>query len=128
MSIDVQVYASHLLSFTQYKHVSLCAGRCAAVSDGAYSWSSGTSMAVPHVAGAAARFLADHPGADPKQARTILPPPLSPAGSLLRTCMPGPGDQAPGRCAQRDPGTCGLCHCLLASEAAVSHFSMGGSS
>lgn len=37
-----------------------------------YGFKSGTSMASPHVAGAAARYIAEHPGASPAQVRAGL--------------------------------------------------------
>ena len=40
--------------------------------DGGYSTSSGTSMAAPHVAGAAAQYIATNPGATPAQVRAGL--------------------------------------------------------
>ncbi len=40
--------------------------------DGGYAYSSGTSMASPHVAGAAALFLALHPGATPDDVKANL--------------------------------------------------------
>ncbi|MEW5313701.1 MAG: hypothetical protein WDW38_005246 [Sanguina aurantia] len=46
-----------------------CGGpsRCADLSDAAYAWASGTSMAVPHVAGVAAQLLSSWPTATPAQ-------------------------------------------------------------
>ena len=46
-----------------------CGGatRCDTVSDSSYSWSSGTSMAVPLVAGVSAVYLSNHPNASPQE-------------------------------------------------------------
>ena len=53
---------------------SACGGdsRCAAVTDSAYAWASGTSMAVPLVAGVAANYLAEHPSASPAQVKAKI--------------------------------------------------------
>ena len=54
--------------------ISACGGpnRCGTVSDTAYAVASGTSMAAPHVAGAAAVYLSAHPTASPAQVRAAL--------------------------------------------------------
>ena len=41
------------------------AGRCDPLNDSNYAWASGTSMAVPHVAAAAAIYLSQTPKASP---------------------------------------------------------------
>ncbi|CAK0785055.1 hypothetical protein CVIRNUC_008260 [Coccomyxa viridis] len=48
------------------------AGKCPEVSDTAYAWASGTSMAVPHAAGMAAIYLSDHPSAEPREVIAAL--------------------------------------------------------
>eukprot|EP01023_Acetabularia_acetabulum_P067910 TRINITY_DN9490_c0_g1_i8.p1 TRINITY_DN9490_c0_g1~~TRINITY_DN9490_c0_g1_i8.p1 ORF type:complete len:592 (-),score=94.94 TRINITY_DN9490_c0_g1_i8:1086-2861(-) len=51
-----------------------CGGvqRCDTVHDAAYTWADGTSMAVPHVAAAAAIFLGEVPDAKPADVRKVL--------------------------------------------------------
>ena len=44
---------------------SYTAGRCDPLNDSNYAWASGTSMACPHVAAAAAIYLEQHPDASP---------------------------------------------------------------
>ncbi len=51
----------------QRECVGAAAGKCPEVSDTAYAWASGTSMAVPHAAGMAAIYLSDHPSAEPRE-------------------------------------------------------------
>lgn len=48
------------------------ASRCKDLTDTAYTWASGTSMAVPHVAGMAAIFLEDNPQATPAEVEQAL--------------------------------------------------------
>ena len=45
----------------------IAAGRCSPLNDSNYAWASVTSMAVPHVAGAAAIYLSQNPNATPAQ-------------------------------------------------------------
>eukprot|EP00879_Flechtneria_rotunda_P001995 GHRR01002171.1.p1 GENE.GHRR01002171.1~~GHRR01002171.1.p1 ORF type:complete len:748 (+),score=234.78 GHRR01002171.1:134-2377(+) len=51
-----------------------CGGpsRCSSVTDAAYTWASGTSMAAPHVTGFVAVWLADHPEATPAQVHDAI--------------------------------------------------------
>ncbi|KAL4418998.1 hypothetical protein ABPG77_000863 [Micractinium sp. CCAP 211/92] len=53
---------------------SACGGpsRCEAVTDSAYTYASGTSMAVPHVAGVAAIYLGNNPGAAPRDVSAAI--------------------------------------------------------
>lgn len=53
---------------------SVCGGqrRCGTVSPSTYAYASGSSMAVPHVAGAAAVYLSQHPEASPQQVGAAL--------------------------------------------------------
>ncbi|GBF94509.1 peptidase S8 [Raphidocelis subcapitata] len=46
--------------------------RCGHATDAAYTWASGTSMAVPHVAGAAALYLERNPRASPADVKAAL--------------------------------------------------------
>ena len=55
------------------------AGRCSVLNDTAYTWASGTSMAVPHVAGLAAMYLQSNPAATPRQVKQ----------AILRAATPG---------------------------------------
>jgi subtilisin family serine protease len=54
--------------------LSACGGlnRCASPSDTSYALSTGTSMATPHVAGAAAAYLSANPGASPSAVAAAL--------------------------------------------------------
>ncbi len=47
-------------------------GECGLCHPSGFGLSDGTSMAAPHVAGAAALYLAGHPGASPVQVKTAL--------------------------------------------------------
>lgn len=48
------------------------ASRCAQLSDDAYTWASGTSMAAPLVSGAAASYLSEHPEASAAEVRALM--------------------------------------------------------
>ncbi|UPR00512.1 dihydroxy-acid dehydratase [Chloropicon primus] len=53
---------------------SACGGdsRCNTVTDSAYAWASGTSMAVPLVAGVAANYLSENPNASPAEVKRVI--------------------------------------------------------
>ena len=53
---------------------SACGGdsRCTDLSDTAYAWASGTSMAVPLVAGVAANYLQERPMASPEEVKQAI--------------------------------------------------------
>lgn len=61
------------------------ASRCGKVTPRAMAWATGTSMAVPHIAGAAAVYLGEHPGATPEEVRAAL------VGSATRGALSGDG-------------------------------------
>ena len=63
---------------------------------GGYNTTSGTSMASPHVTGAAALYLSDHPGASPAAVAAAL----KAAGNLLWNAAGDP-DKNEGDAAQR---------------------------
>ncbi|CAD7701558.1 unnamed protein product [Ostreobium quekettii] len=48
------------------------AGRCKNLTDSAYTWNEGTSMAVPHVAGVAAMYLGEYPDASPAEVKEAI--------------------------------------------------------
>lgn len=61
------------------------ASRCGEITPRAMAWATGTSMAVPHIAGAAAIFLGEHPQATPEEVRRAL------VGSATRGALSGDG-------------------------------------
>lgn len=70
---------------------SVCGGvrRCGNVTRDTYAFASGTSMAVPHVTGAAALYLARNPQATPAEVRTALINAASPDKIDPRLLSPG---------------------------------------
>jgi subtilisin family serine protease len=70
--------------------LSACGGanRCANPGDNAYARASGTSMAAPHVAGAAALYLSRRPSALPEEVAAALRAAATP-GRLRGSMLPG---------------------------------------
>lgn len=77
------------------------AGRCTPLNDSNYAWASGTSMAVPQVAGAAAIYLGHNPNATPAQVSHAIT--SSSTTGLLNTDDMLPG--TPNRLLFVDPDT-----------------------
>jgi subtilisin family serine protease len=61
------------------------ASRCGQVTPRAMTWATGTSMAVPHIAGAAAIYLGEHPNATPEEVKQAL------VGTATRGALSGDG-------------------------------------
>ncbi|DBA74262.1 TPA: hypothetical protein ACH3X1_011047 [Trebouxia sp. C0004] len=75
------------------------AGRCTPLDDSNYAWASGTSMAVPHVAGAAAIYLAQNPNATPAQVSQAITTASTPGLLDTNGMLPG----TPNRLLYVDP-------------------------
>ncbi|KAJ9507505.1 hypothetical protein QJQ45_006471 [Haematococcus lacustris] len=67
----------------------LTPGRCPQVTPDAYTWASGTSMAVPHVAGLAAMYLGEYPKSTPAQVAAFIKDSSSPNRINDSRMLPG---------------------------------------